>query len=67
MSGVYQCEASGVEGKVKSAQVHVTIQCKLFVILYILLVFILRKEGRICSANETQNICIKMVRNSGYL
>lgn len=39
MSGVYQCEASGVEGKVKSAQVNVTIQCKLFVILYILLVF----------------------------
>nr|XP_034303515.1 hemicentin-2-like [Crassostrea gigas] len=26
MSGVYQCEASGVEGKVKSAQVNVTIQ-----------------------------------------
>lgn len=26
MSGVYQCEASGVEGKVKSAQVHLTIQ-----------------------------------------
>ncbi|XP_065931658.1 hemicentin-1-like [Magallana gigas] len=26
MSGVYQCEASGVEGKVKSALVHVTIQ-----------------------------------------
>nr|XP_034300021.1 hemicentin-1-like [Crassostrea gigas] len=27
MSGVYQCEASGVEGKVRSAQEHVTIQC----------------------------------------
>ncbi|XP_065931662.1 carcinoembryonic antigen-related cell adhesion molecule 5 [Magallana gigas] len=26
MSGVYQCEASGVEGRVKSAQVHVNIQ-----------------------------------------
>lgn len=65
MSGVYQCEASGVEGKVKSAQVHLTIQCKLFVILYILLVF--KKGGLICVANETQNICIQIVRNSGYL
>lgn len=36
MSGVFQCEASGVEGKVKSPQVQVIIQCKLFVILYYL-------------------------------
>lgn len=35
MSGVYHCEASGVEGKVESDPVHLTIQCKLFVILYI--------------------------------
>lgn len=31
MSGVYQCEASGEEGKLKSDPVHVIIQCKLCV------------------------------------
>lgn len=31
MSGVYYCEASGVEGKVESDPVHLTIQCKLFI------------------------------------
>lgn len=36
MSGVYHCEASGVEGKVESDPVHLTIHCKLFLILYIL-------------------------------
>lgn len=38
-SGVYQCEASGVQGKLNSTEVNITIQCKLFLILYILRVF----------------------------
>lgn len=68
MSGIYQCEASGVEGKVKSAQVHFIIQCKLFVIIYtyILLVFF-RGGGWMCAANETQKTGIEIVRDSGYL
>lgn len=35
MSGLYHCQASGVEGIVESNPVNLTIQCKLFVILNI--------------------------------